>query len=406
MKVCLINPSDTNDEDPCWDEPLGLLYLGTVLNNSGIEVEIIDMNFHYNFAILSSKYDVDYFGIYCSSATLSSVLKINKYLRDRYPNAIHIVGGPHATCVPQSLTAVFDKVVVGEGEEAILKIIGGCTEEVVSCGDVDNIDDILIPDRDLLRGYQYNRKIDGVDSWGIITSRGCPFNCAFCSKVWGKHVRFRSPENVLEEVSLYVKKYGIKAIWVRDDTFTLDKKRMLKIIEGFKELGVTWRCLTRVDRVDEDILNSMADSGCKEIVYGIESGNDEILKNLRKGTTVEQNARAIDLTMGAGIHCKTAVIIGSPGETWDTINDTIELIDKHRPDRGIICMFSPFPGSAVWERPEEFDLKVLTDDLDEYCTVGPGMTGNVVVETKQMSKDDLKKAHGLVLSKFKEWGLV
>lgn len=404
--VCLINPSDTVVEDPAWDEPLGLLYLGAVLECAGVKVTIVDLNFHKDLKVLG-RCEADVYGVYCSSSLLQSCLEVNNFLKTLRPKALRIVGGPHATCMPYEMSQYFDKVVVGEGEKAVIEILKGkWIGKLVHCPPIENLDTIPFPARNLIPIRKYHRRIAGEVSTGLITARGCPFNCAFCSKVWGKKVRFRSAENIIGEVKDCIIKYDIRAFSIRDDTFTLNRKRLFKILRGFQKLNVRWRCLTRTDQVDETVLKNMKKAGCVQIVYGIESGNQQILNNLRKGTTVEQNAKAIRLTKKAGIHVKAAVIVGSPGETWKTARETVEFIENNLPDEGIVCIFTPYPSSPIWTNPEKFKMKILTRDLSKYAAVGPRMKGNVVVETEEMNSQDIDEAHSMVLKRFRQLGLV
>lgn len=406
MQVCLINPPDTVDEDPLWDEPLGLLYLGSILEGEGVEVEVLDMNFHSDLSILEN-HEADAYGIYCSSSILNSALEVNQYLKKLYPSSLRVVGGPHPTCMPHEMAKHFDKVVIGEGEEAILKALEKDSEKIITCPPIENLDTIPFPARHLIPIHKYHRTIGGRKSTSLVTSRGCPHRCAFCcKKARGKHVRYRSAANVLSEVDECIQLYGIRAFNIRDDIFTRNRKRLFKILDGFKERGVLWRCLTRADLVDEKVLAAMKESGCVQVVYGIESGNQTILDNLQKDTTVEQNARAINLSVKAGIPTKAAIIVGSPGETWDTIHDSIKFIEENPPDEVIVCLFTPYPGSPVWDNPDAFGIKILTRDFSKYLIVGEGMQGNVVVETKEMDAQDIADARDLVLSRFRELGLI
>lgn len=404
MKACLINPPDLVVEDACWDEPLGLLYLAAVLEENGVETEVVDLNFHDDFKVLEAA-DADFYGVYCSSSLIKSVLAVSKFLKETQPDAIRAVGGPHATCMPHSLMPYFDKVIVGEGEQSILKALTP-GDRLIYGTPIADLDQVPFPARHLVPIKDYHRRIEGLHSTGLITARGCPHNCAFCSKVWGREVRFRSAGNVIAEVEECIEKYGIRAFSIRDDTFTLHRQRLFEMLDGFKGLDIIWRCLTRVDHVDEEVLARMKEAGCIQIVYGIESGNQGILNNLQKGVTIEQNARAIKLTKDAGIHVKTAVIVGSPGETWDTIQDTISFIELAQPDDAIVCVFTPYPGSPVWDDPERFGMKILTRDVSKYAAVGPDMTGNVVVETEEMTAGDIAEARDAMLTKFRELGLV
>lgn len=405
MTVCLINPPDPIVEDTCWDEPLGLLYLGAILEENGVDVEVVDLNFHDDLEVLDES-DADYFGIYCSSPLIKSALKVNRFLKKQHPDAKRMVGGPHATCMPEDFVEHFDKVIVGEGERAILTALKDEPRKIIREPPIQNLDEIPYPARHLIPIKEYHRRVGGLPSIGLITARGCPASCAFCSKVWGKKVRFRSPENIIGEVEQCIDQYGIKALSIRDDTFTLHRKRLFKILDGFRELGVTWRCLTRVDQVNKEVLLAMKGAGCEQIVYGLESGNQQILNNLGKGTTVEQNIEAIRLTKEAGIKAKAAVIVGNPGEIWETVQDTVDMIEKVMPDEVILCIFTPYPGCPVWDDPASFGMKILTRDVSKYAAVGPDMTGNVVIETEKMNAQDITEAHRMALTRFRELGLI
>ncbi len=405
MRVCLINPPDPIVEDARWDEPLGLLYMGAVLEENGIEAEVIDLNFHSDFKPLENS-DADFYGVYCSSPLINSAIAVNNYLKEMHPYAVRIVGGPHATCVPGDLVDHFDKIIVGEGERAILTALRKTPYKILREPPIPNLDIIPYPARHLVPIKEYHRRVNGLQSTGIITARGCPHSCAFCSKVWGKTVRFRSAENIIDEVEECINRYDIHAFSIRDDTFTLNRKRLFEILDGFKKLDIFWRCLTRVDQVDKETLVAMKDAGCVQIVYGLESGNQGILNNLCKGTTVEQNIEAIKLTKDAGIKAKAAVIVGNPGETWDTVQDTVNMIEEIMPDEVILCIFTPYPGSPVWDDPDAFGIKILTRDVTKYAAVGPGMTGNVVIETEKMTAQDITDAHQMALTRFRELGLI
>lgn len=405
MKVCLINPPDPVVEDARWDEPLGLLYLGAVLEEHDHEVAVVDLNFHDDLKPIEQS-DADFYGVYCSSPLLKSTLMVNQYIKETHPDAKRLVGGPHATCMPEDFVEHFDKIVVGEGERAILSALKDGTPKILRKIPIQNLDKIPYPARHLVPIKEYHRRINRLHSTGIITARGCPFSCAFCSKVWGTGVRFRSAANILGEVEECITKHDIRAFSIRDDTFTLNRRRLTETLNGFKKLDIVWRCLTRVDQVDRENLTAMNDAGCTQVVYGLESGNQQILNNIGKGTTVEQNIEAVKLTMDVGIEAKAAVIVGNPGETWETVQDTVSMVEEIMPDEVILCIFTPYPGSPVWDKPEAFGMKILTRDVTEYAAVGPDMTGNVVVETEKMSAQDITKAHRMMLARFRDLGLI
>lgn len=410
LKICLINPPDVTLEDACWDEPLGLLYLAAMLPNE--QVEILDLNLYPDWKMELIKHPADIYGIHCTSALLRSTLDVNECLRILFPEAIRVVGGMHIAADPKSVENEFDAYVTGDGEWSFRDIVTETKglgkprfKGYLSNYDCD-LNKLPFPARHLIDYSKYHRTINGEKCVGIITARGCPFNCAFCSKDGSKGVRFRSATNVLSEIADCICEYGIKAFSIRDDTFTLDKKRLFELLVGFAQMDITWRCLTRVDQIDKKWLEIMHNAGCYEIVFGIESGNQQILNNLQKGTTIEQNANALDWCREIGIKTKAAVIVGSPGETYDTIFDTIQFIENHPPDKVIVCTLTPYPGSPIWNDPDKFGIKLLTRDLTKYNMNGKGMCGNIVVETRDMTAGDLAVARDTMLKTFKKKGLI
>ena len=188
------------------------------------------------------------------------------FLKTNFPDSKLIVGGPHATCMPESLVPYFDVVVKGEGEQTILDVVKDYQHarnlpSIYVGRTVEDLDSLPFPARHLVPIHKYHRIVGGERSVGVITARGCPMSCCFCSKVWGKTVRFRSAENVLAEIKEVVGKYGIKGVSFRDDTFTLNKTRLYQMLRGLQFLDVKWRCITRVDQVDERTLMAMKDAG-------------------------------------------------------------------------------------------------------------------------------------------------
>lgn len=410
MKVCLIFPTLSNLDYLTYDQPLGLLYLAAVLEQKGEEVEVIDLNFYSNWKEELIKHIADIYGVYCSSTLLNSAIEISAFLKTNFPEKIRIVGGPHPTSMPDQMKEYFDVVVKGEGEKAIIGIIEDMKNNNLKSyyhfDYIEDLDSIPFPARHLLPIRKYQRLIDGQKATGLITARGCPYNCAFCDKnMWGQKTRFRSVENVISEVESVISDFNIRAFNIVDDTFTLKRTRLFEILNGFKKLDIVWRCLTRVNHIDLNILEKMKEAGCKEVIFGIESGSQKDLDALNKGVTVEQNAQAIDLAKKVGIITKAAFIVGCPNQDFGSIQETMEFIKNHTPDNVQLCLFTPYPGSSVWEDPDKFGMKLLTRDVSKYQVVAKNMTGNIVVETDKMSKEEIKDAHSKLLNYFKKLGL-
>ncbi|MBT9138836.1 MAG: 2-hydroxyethylphosphonate methyltransferase [Syntrophomonadaceae bacterium] len=186
----------------------------------------------------------------------------------------------------------------------------------------------------------------------IITSRGCPYRCAYCSKpIFGSKFRAQSPERVVEEVAYYQNKFGIKEIAFYDDVFTLNKKRAYAIADGIikKGLKIHWTCETRVNLVDKELLHHMKQAGCYAIAYGIESASQEILDAIHKDITLEQVEEAIRITQEVGLQIVGYFMIGSPGESPETIRKTIQFAKKLKVDFAQFAITTPFPGTELYK---------------------------------------------------------
>jgi radical SAM superfamily enzyme YgiQ (UPF0313 family) len=383
------------------DPPFSLMYLAAVAEKQGWQAEIVDM------ANLDSPIpEADVYAVTATSPQWSSAVKISERLTKEYPKSLHIVGGNHISYdLTQGQLTKFDVCVAGEGEQ-ILKVILQNPKKWkadkpigIRTDPIENLDAIPFPARHLIDWSQYKRGI----FWGkkmlepavgLITSRGCPGACVFCGSctVFGHRTRFRSISNVIAEMKQVIAEMGYHGFNFHDDTLCVNRVRAIELCREFKQLDIVWRCLTRVNTVDEEILANMKDAGCKEIIYGIESYSQKILNNLHKGSTVKQNLNAMKLTKKAGIQTKSGIIVGSPGETWETIRETEKGLRECPPDYWNVSVFTPYPGSEVYANPEKFRVKLLTRDIKEYAMVNAQHRGNVVMETEKMSKVDIEQA--------------
>ncbi len=403
-KICLIEPPISflrELEEP----PFPLMYLAAIAEQSGWQAEIIHMRH------LKDKLpDADVYGVTSSSPQFPDTILLSLRLMQEFPDKLRILGGAHISACPDDhYKTAFDASVVGEGEWALTAILrelkyfrkgGG---RILQGQPVQNLDLVPFPARHLINWSDYTLAIHrGKKSLGpavsIITSRGCPYNCIFCGShcVFGRQVRFRSVENVVAEIREVIDTLGYHGFVFRDDTFCVNQKRVLALCREFINLDIVWRCLTRVDTVNREVLAAMRDGGCQEVILGIESGDQGVLNNLRKGVTVEQNRTAMKLVKEF-MQLKVGLIVGSPGETWDTVKATENLVRECPPDFWNVSTFTPLPGSDAWNTPEKFGLKIITRDLRRYRMMGKDMKGNVVVETKEMSKSDLEQARDYLI---------
>jgi len=275
-----------------------------------------------------------------------------------------VVGGPHASAKPDDLLALGATVVVGEGEQALPALLGKRKRPkpgIVRAERITDLDALPFPDRSQQHRYHYS--ITGRDGTAhpaatAITSRGCPHQCAFCSGgVWERRVTYRSAANVLEEMA-QLRDLGYDAVHFYDDSLALKTRRLQALCKGLRGLGMVWRCFVRADQMSAETLAYMAAAGCVEIGIGVESGSQAVLDAIHKGETVEQQAAAIGWAHDAGIRVKAFIIVGLPGESWWTVAETERFLERTRPDDVDVTLLQLYPGSALYDAPERYGLRV------------------------------------------------
>ena len=392
--------------------PIGLAYLAAVLKAKQHEVTVIDCPAleidHEQLKTKIASLKPDVVGITSMTPTIQSTLMSAYAAKEACPAAVVTLGGPHATFMDRQIleqeTAV-DVVVRGEGEQTLLDMVQNIADSkslnkvygiTIRHGDqiiqtpnrsfIQNLDELPYPAYDYFELDRY--KLFGKLFLPIITSRGCPFQCSFCttSRILGNEYRARSPKNIVDEMEFLKTTYGADAFTFYDDTLTLDKNRVFKICEGIKtrKINLPWDCQTRVDQISKKVLAKMRETKCQQVFFGVESGCQEILDEVKKQTTVEQNAKAIRLAKNAGLFVAISVIIGYPGENREMLNQTLGFINETEPDDVYLCVATPYPGTALRRLVEEMGLKMSTD-WGQYDTVTP------VFENPLLSAEDILK---------------
>jgi len=227
----------------------------------------------------------------------------------------------------------------------------------------------------------------------LITARGCPNKCVFCSSshFWGK-LRMRSPENIVAEIEEIITKYGIRQIDFVDDTFTLSKKRVNKICNMIleRDLDIKWVCSSRVNTITEETVKTMKKAGCYGIVFGIESGNQDILNRINKNVTLDQSRNAVQLSKKEGLITVGDFMIGLPDDTLETVTQTINFAIKLNPDRALFSMTTPFPGTTLYN--EYLEKGLFKDNLtwDEFSLHSGTKFRNENLTAQEIEKSYLK----------------
>ncbi len=398
-KVALVNPPLPVDigHHPQFP-PLGLAYMAAVLDQNGFEVKIIDCPVsHYDHDKLKaelSAFQPALIGTGAMTPTIESALKCAQVAREVCPDARIVMGGPHATFSDtEVLTSekTVDVIVRGEGEETLLELAKQ-PETGMKLGDIKGIsfrkdheiirtaDRPFIADLDALplpaykflpieKYYVSKRKL-----LPIITSRGCPYACSFCvaSQMFGQRFRARSPKNVLDELEWLQNEFGAEGVAFQDDTFTFDRKRAMAICDGIieRKLKLHWGCGTRADVVTKEVLDKMAKAHCDETMFGVESGCASLRAVLKKGVTNQQIENAIKWAKDAGMFVTVSVILGYPGETKETLQETLDFAAKIQPDDVWLCHATPYPGTHLREIVVKNGWP-MSQDWKTYNTMNP-----------------------------------
>lgn len=356
--------------------PLGLGSVMSVVRESGKDIFFQDQ--YISSANLPNINNMDMIGIYTNTICYKGTLEILEQLKD-YQGKI-VLGGPHTSVDTTNIPDNVDYIVQGEGEISILDIINNkATEKVIIGKKTNNLDSLPMPTWDLFIKEKYNWKVNWLPNvypiFTMNTSRGCPFNCSFCSvgKFWGKEYRALSAQKIINDIEFLMQNYGAKGIYFREDNFTHDKNRIVEFCELLlkKKINVSWLCESRVDSLlDLEIVNLMSKAGCKVLFIGVESGSSTMLKFLKKGITVEQIIKAFDNIRQSNIKTYASFIVGVPNETSQDIKDTERLIDQIKPSYVGKNVFLGMPGSKLYDYLEDNNLYEYKDDLNILYPIG------------------------------------
>ena len=370
MKICFIRLPMTWAENQFADPSLGLLYTIATTRNAGHDVEFFDMG------LSQDPTDADVYGISATSLEYSEACRTARSIKEWNPEAITVLGGVHASLELEEVDpSIFDVRYVGEGEDFpyLLDAIKNGNVPRVFIGKVQkDLNALPFPARDLLdKKYFHSGTIFHGDQVGngvsatIITSRGCPFTCSFCASpfLWNRKVRWRSAGNVLAEIDHLQSEYGVGELRFQDDNMTLNKRFLKSLCLQLKDREVFWRCSTRADLVNPELLKILWEGGCREIGFGVESGDDAVLDVVNKKVRTIDLLRGIRLAREAGFRIRVFLMTGLPGEGPDTADKTIDFLNAANPSLVTLCTFMPIPGSDISYHPDKYDGEILLKDL-------------------------------------------
>ncbi|MFA9454074.1 MAG: radical SAM protein [Candidatus Aminicenantaceae bacterium] len=430
MKILLINPPAENlvktfapealTEEMGFYPPMGLLYVAagvTQAHGDRFQIEVLDTQVErMSYAQIErhiAECQPDVVGISCMTFLLIDALKVGRAAKRVDPKIHVVMGGTHPSIYPEEMASQpdIDSIVMGEGEHTFAELLSALEESrslegiagvgykqngrVVinpARGFIQDLDSLPFPDRNLLPTEKYYNVLGDskVTMTSLVTTRGCPFRCTFCTNKDGKACRMRSPENVVQEIEACYAR-GVTDFDIIDDTFTINKKRALAIADLILEKGlkITMDLRARVDTVDQEVLDRLAEAGCNRIRFGVESGDPGVLENIQKGITLEQIRAAYSMARKAGMVTFAYFMLGMPGETAVEIKKSLDLAKELRPDFAQFLIFTPFPATPVYD--EGMEKGVLEGDYWREFSAHP--TEDFVAQwwTENFTHEELEK---------------
>jgi len=421
-------------------QPLGVGYLGVVLEKAGFEVKIIDappLGWGIKEIVAETKkFQPDFIGLSVSTVDFNKTVKLAWALKKSRSVPV-IIGGPHVTAVPEEVMdfSCFDIGVIGEGEETIVELIQALVEKgnlrkvkgvvfregkrIIKTAPrpfLEDLDKLPFPARHLMPSlFSYHPTPATYKKFPVgtmITSRGCPYHCTFCFRgVFGNKLRFRSPESVVAEMEVLISQFGAKEIRLWDDTFNANPERVKAICQLMIKRGLKfpWTCLGRVDQVNRQMLALMKKAGCWQISYGIESGNEEILASINKGITKKMAKKAIEATYQVGIQSLGFFILGLPGETKATMEETIGFAKSLPLNAANFTIATPYPGTELWFLAKRCGFlkdvsydKLLVNLPEKLYFVPEGLNAKTIQGYERKAYKEFYRNPKFILRQFKE----
>ena len=405
---------------------MALLSLASVARKAGFESYVIpadSLNLDYNEIINRvSNLSSNCLAITSTTFSIHQAHRLATLAKKKDNKIVTLIGGPHISALPKETMEMFpnfDIGVLNEGEVTLIELLGALNEkksidqikgivfrkeELVVFNEarplIRNLNDLPYPAWDLLEGfpnlyYPPLFRFRKLPAATILTSRGCPHQCIFCSKaVFGNHIRLFSAEYVFGMMELLHKKYGVKEILIEDDTFLVVQDRVRAICDLIlkNNLDISWSCLARVDNIEEDLSRFMKRTGCWQIGFGIESGSQDVLDFAKKGINLDIIRKALEITKKVGILSKGFFILGFPNDSIDTIKSTINFAKKSSLSDISVSFMTPLPGTELYEKASEFGE--FDNDWKKMNLL------EIVFLPKGLHKEDLKKYSRILIRKF------
>lgn len=407
--IGLIYPPSLFLDNPRAQPPLGLMSIAAILTREDFPVRFHDWANETDWRSRLDEVEESIVGTYAAYPHFNFTKLLYGELRSRGKRLI--VGGPDPSGHPEDYLDRSDAVVAQEGELsvflAIHHVLHDGVAKVFSQPNIMNLDALPWPLRTVegFSVHNYTQEFHGRNITTTMFSRGCFAACTFCNSksIWGRQVRWRSPRNAADEVLWLREQYGYDRFLPEDDTFNTDNAWVAEFCRLIKDEGFLWRVLTRAIQLTPEICRTMHDAGCRQVSIGLESGSEKILKSIMKGENVAQQMRGIKTSKAAGLNTAVFVIVGLPGETPETIEETKRFLAEARPDRFDLTLLRPFPDMDIVKQQDKLDIEFLPHEPE--MTWYKGGLPKALARTAAMSAEDLERAYTDLYEYCKDLGM-
>lgn len=375
MRVGFINTSGKQNEKPFRIDPLGPLYLLTILEEEfgdRLKLSYIDLRGVEEDSIIYHIPELDIYLHYVTTPEIAEIQRIITSVRRIYPKALHLAGGPHTNIFPEESLKIFDAICIGEGEEIIKQMIHDIfnnnlkkTYRQTSIIDINAYPFPLrkyLPKSAIVDVGMLSRKHYDLLGTTVLFSRGCPFGCHFCSNQYKGATRVRSPEWIKKEIEYLKKEYRIHALLLKDDQGIHTNRKVARgMLEAIGQTNILWRGQSRANGVHPETVHLAKETGCVEVAVAIESVSQRALDIMNKNIDLVKAKEYFKVLRQEDLDIKLLLILGLPGEPKDIAQQTINFIEEVQPSNVSLSILCPIPGSEIWNNPQRFGMKINPD---------------------------------------------
>ena len=390
MKICLIRPGSPELLNDRIDPPMGLLCIGTALKAQGHLIEILDFAGGEEHTIP----EADLYGLTLYTTSYPEALRLKRRIRAT-SNAPIMVGGPHAQALPEQTALDFDYVVVGEAEQDLPPLVEKMASRTLAMAIIRtspprDLGALLNNDYSLVDVPSYNRVVAGINAFSILSGRGCPYRCTYCfTAALEEKVRIRPIDHLMDELYNLDAIYGVDALRFVDDNFLMSLRFFKAVAPRLQDFGKPYRVYCRAVDLTPDRCALLAKSGCRMVACGIESGSQKMqdLMNTRKN--VEKMAQGVRAAKEHGLEVRAGLIVGYPGETWQTVRESVAQLKAMPFDSYNLFNFVPLPGTEPFQRPDKYGITWLSDNWKDYFILYGENKASYAFEHKNLDRQTL-----------------